>query len=153
MKKWVAFLVLLGVCWSSLGCRQVTPRGADEILCDYMARQDSLPAGVIYRAGAAEGEDGYFSAQMMARMYGEEADIRCFSLVEDYAIYLSSFAEPCEIAVLRCYAKSDCDRIAEMCLARIETLRIALVGTPYRARADAASVVVEGNLVVMRLLP
>ena len=153
MKKWVAYCLLVCMALSFFGCRQADPKEAIVLLGEYMAKSDSLPAGEIYHAGLTEGEKGYFSEQMMERMYGEDADTRFFSLVEDYALYLSSFAEPCEIAVLRCYSQSDTDRLAEMCLERIEQLRISLTGTPYRTRADAATVHIEGRVVVMRLLP
>ena len=123
------------------------------LLGEEMASARGLPSGQIYRSDAAKGEDAYFPLQMRGVMYGERAEERYFSLLEEYAIYLSSHQAPYEIAVLRCYAKSDTDRIAEMCLARIECLRIHLAGTPYRAHADAATVRVEGRTVIMALVP
>ena len=105
------------------------------MLGEEMAAIDGLPSGQIYRSDASEGEAAYFS------------------LLEEYAIYLSSRESPYEIAVLRCYARSDTDRIAEMCLVRVEHLRIGLAGTPYRAHADAATVRVEGRTVILSLIP
>lgn len=118
-----------------------------------MLAVDSLPRGEVYHSGTVAGESGYFSPHLMATVYGETAEERCFPLIEEYAIYLSSFAEPCEIAVFRCYARSDADRIAEMCLSRIEQLRVLLAGTSYRSRVDQATVRVDGKLVVMQILP
>ena len=123
------------------------------MLGEKMAKIDGLPSGQIYRSDACEGETAYFSAQMMRTMYGEMAEERYFSLLEEYAIYLSSRESPYEIAVLRCYARSDTDRIAEMCLARIEQLRVHLSHTPFRAAVDAATVRVEGKCVILSLVP
>ncbi len=123
------------------------------LLGEQMAQIDCLPQGEFYRSDAAEGEVGYCSERLLAKLYGEGAITHCFPLVEEYAIYLSSFAEPCEIAIFRCYARSDADRIAEMCLSRIEQMRILLAGTDFRKRADHATVSVDGRLVVMQMLP
>ncbi len=152
MKRGMAFFLLIGLLCTLLGCAR-EEKGVEVLLDEHMAKLEALPAGKIYRSGVEIGEMGYFSPHLMATMYGEEAETRCFSLVEEYALYLSSFAEPCEIAVFRCYARSDADRIAQMCLARIEQLRILLTGTPYRDRVDAATVSVNGRLVVMQIVP
>jgi len=152
MKRWVLLFLSLLLCLTVCSCSQ-EQKGTDVLLGELLAEAEDLPMGEIFRSDAVEGEAGYFSERLMATVYGESAVTHCFPLVEEYAIYLSSFAEPCEIAVFRCYARSDTDRVAEMCLSRIEQLRIQLGGTDYRARADRATVSVEGRLVVMRLLP
>ncbi len=152
MKRWIAWLVAACLCTTLFACGK-NEKGTATLLSEYMAEVGELPAGEIYRSDVAAGENGYFSPSLMAVMYGEQAATHCFPLIEEYAIYLSSFAEPCEIAVFRCYAKSDADRIAEMCLSRTELLRILFAGTPHRARVDAATVRVDGRLVMMCVLP
>ena len=151
-KYWLIFFLILALSVSAVACRQAET-GTGVLLGEEMAAIDGLPSGQIYRSDASEGEAAYFSPQMMETMYGEGAAERYFSLLEEYAIYLSSRESPYEIAVLRCYARSDTDRIAEMCLARVEHLRIGLAGTPYRAHADAATVRVEGRTVILSLIP
>ena len=152
MKRWLGLGLALLMCMCACSC-SYEEKSAAVLLGEQMACTEDLPQGVIYRSGAAEGEEGYFSERLVATVYGEHAVTRCFPLLEDYAIFLSSFAEPCEIAVFRCYEKSDADRIAEMCLSRIEQMRILLTGTAFRERVDRATVRVNGTLVVMQILP
>ena len=152
MKRWGLLGLVLLLCILTCACSH-EERGTDALLGEQMARTENLPMGEIYRSDAIEGECGYFSERLAATTYGEGAVMHCFPLIEEYAIYLSSFPEPCEIAVFRCYEASDADRIAEMCLSRIEQMRIVLAGTTFRARADNATVRVEGRLVIMQVLP
>jgi hypothetical protein len=152
MKRWRWLGLILLLCILTCGCSH-EEKGTAVLLGEQMAQTKHLPMGEIYRSDAIEGEVGYFSERLAATTYGESAVTRCFPLIEEYAIYLSSFPEPCELAIFRCYEKSDTDRIAEMCLSRIEQMRIVLSGTSFRARADNATVRVEGRLVIMRLLP
>ena len=152
MKRCLLIFLVFSFLLTGCACRKVE-QGAATQLSERMAKNDGLPSGQIYRSDALAGEEGYFSSQMMSVMYGEEAETRCFPLLEDYAIYLSSRQLPYEIAVFRCYAKSDTDRIVKMCLMRIETMRVLLAGTPFRQSADAATVSVKGRCVTMCLVP
>lgn len=152
MNRWIGGFLALMLCVLFCACSREEASTAS-LLGEQLARIECLPQGEIYRSGAAEGEVGYCSDRLLERLYGPGATTHCLPLVEEYAIYLSSFAEPCEIAIFRCYARSDTDRIAEMCLGRIEQMRILLAGTDFRARADRATVSIEGCLVVMQLLP
>ena len=152
MKRWIACLLLIGLLGTLVSCRQQETDTA-ELLDEHLSHAKDLPAGKRYHSGAEDGADGYFSPQLMAIMYGEGAETHLFPLIEEYAIFLSERAEPCEVAIFRCYAKSDTDRIAEMCLSRMELLRIALAGTSYRARVDKATVEVHGRVVTMTVMP
>ena len=150
MKRWLVLCLASLLCLCSCAQEQ---RRAGVILGEYLAEQEGLPQGEIYYSGLSEGEAGHFSDRLAILMYGERAVRQTFPLIEEYAIFLCSFAEPCEIAVFRCYEKSDADRVAEMCLERVEQMRILLGGTDFRTRADRATVTVEGCLVTMLLLP
>ena len=152
MKHFLIFFLILSLAVTACGCRQ-REAGTAVLLGEEMARVDGLPSGQIYRSDASEEEAAYFSSHLMRVMYGEEAEEWCFPLLEEYAIYLSSHQAPYEIAVFRCYARSDTDRIARMCLSRVELLRIHLARTPFRVHADAATVCVEGRTVIMSLIP
>ena len=151
MKRWLLVFISLAIVLVFCACSQ--PREhAEELLRREMARIDGLPQGEIYYSFAVEGEVGYLSERLIATLYGPHAIHRCFPLIEEYAIYLSSFAEPCEIAVFRCYEKSDADRIAEMCLSRIDEIRISLGSIGFRGEGKT-EVLVCGRLVTMRILP
>ena len=152
MKRLMLGVLILMLCVLSCSCAK-EGKSASLLLEERLARIENLPQGEIYRSDAAEGEAGYFSERLRRTVYGERDAEHCFGLIEDYAIYLCSFAEPCELAVFRCYAASDADRVAEMCLSRIEYLRIVLAGTDFRARADRATVTVDGRVVIMTLVP
>ena len=152
MKRWIVCVLLVGLLCSLVSCRK-TEASTLTLLEEQMTKTENLPAGKTYRSDAEVGEDGYFSPQLMATMYGEGAAEHFFPLIEEYTIFLSSRPEPCELAVFRCYAKNDTDRIAEMCLSRTDLLRIALAGTAYRARVDGATVEVRGRVVTMAVTP
>ncbi len=100
------------------------------ILLSLMDKCDALPNGQIFEMGAEEGEAKYLSSSMIESMYGEGAtDV--FLLVEDYAIYISSFAAPYEIAVFRCYSSSDAIKVETMCRGRADILSVAFRGSEY----------------------
>ncbi|MBO5415262.1 MAG: DUF4358 domain-containing protein [Clostridia bacterium] len=109
----------------------------------------SLPAGQTYLSEAEEGSDSYLSENTAQSLYGESHTKRTFPLIEDYAIYISSFAEPCEVAVIKCYSRSDTDAVAEMCLERADEISVILKNTDYAARR--AKILTRGNYVVMLL--
>ena len=153
MKRWISAFLILFLLGATASCQRAKSKSASEILEQEMQGVESLPAGEIYRSGRNVWESGYFSPSLMASMYGKEAEERTFPLIEEYAIYLSSFPNPCEISVFRCFSKTDVDRVAEMCLSRKETLRIGLAGMSLRARADAATVEVQGRTVIFRMTP
>lgn len=127
-------------------------KGAGEVLGDLMAQSGSLPVGVIYSKSAGEGTDGHFSPKLARTMYGERAE-ELLSLTEDFAIYVSSFGIPAEIAVFKCYSRSDAERIGAMCLSRAESVRVLLRSTEWRGLADGASVRVDGRWVIAATVP
>ena len=141
--------VLLAACVCLASCGK-TPIGARELLEEMMAVGGELPDGVLYDSAAEEGSDGYCSASLRQYLYGEAAE-ETFALVEEYAVYVSSFILPIEMAVFRCYSATDAHRVEAMCLNRGETLRIALRGTELEALSDSVRVLCRGRYVVMIL--
>lgn len=131
------------------GCSGKLP-DASARLDDWMAELGELPDGELYRSGVGEGEEGFLPPDLRDAMYGEDAE-GLFLLIESYAIYLSSFAEPCELAVFCAYSANDADRLAAMCLSRIDTLRTALRGTPMEAACERAEVTCKGRVVTCRV--
>lgn len=84
------------------------------------------PAGALYRSGAERGQEDYLSASDFDLLYGEGSAEEYGPLVREYSLYLSSFAEPFEVAVFRCYEKSDADRVGGMLLRRSDRLKVFL---------------------------
>ena len=145
--KWLCLGMVLCICLTACGKQPVS---AETLLLELMAEYESLPDGVIYRSGAEEGEAGYPSPELMESLYGANA-AEVLELVEDYAIYLSSFAMPIELAVFRCYSATDAHQVEAMCLNRREALRVALRGTELEELSDSLQVQCKGRLIVMRM--
>ena len=150
LKKQVLYAVLWGVCisllWGTCSCAR--ERTAPEVLTVMCESVESLPAGRVYRKDAEEGEAAYLPPSLCAALYGEATPPPEMELIEDYAIYLSSFTTPFELAVFRCYAGSDTDKVAKMCLHRLQHLSEFFREGDGADVVDAASVVVMGRYVV-----
>ena len=146
MKRVFILLMCVFLAFSVSGCGKT--EDARDILYRICADSE-LPSGVTYLSGAPEGSSSYLSHDTAEVMYGESAVDEVFPLVKDYAIYLSSFAEPYEVAVFECYSRSDTDEVARMCLERAEVLKVALRGTQYSSIAETAKVEIKGKLVMM----
>ena len=108
-----------------------------------------LPAGQIYLSAALEDDASYLSPDLVAALYGEGELPWQLSLLEDYGLFLSTAQHPCEFAVFRCYAHSDTDDVAAMCLARLDTLRTHYKDTQYASYTQNARVVVIGKYVLL----
>ncbi len=109
-----------------------------------------LPAGEVYVPGKAPGEEGYLSPFVLESLYGAHAE-EAFSQIEDYAVYLSSVAEPYEIAVFRCCTVSDADGVVELCRERRDLLQTLLRDTDFRQMTDCIRIIRHGKYVVMTL--
>ena len=146
MKKAFILLLCVFLAFSAAGCGK--NESAQDILYRICADSE-LPSGTTYLSGVPEGSSSYLSTDTAEVLYGEEAADEVFPLVKDYAIYLSSFAEPYEVAVFECYSRSDTDEVAKMCLERAETLKVSLRGTQYSSIAENAKVEISGKFVIM----
>lgn len=151
MKKWKPMIILLlcAVCTFGISCGRER-MSAEEILWELNGLCEEAPAGAHYLSGTEEGDEAYLSPTVRDALYGEESE-EIFQRVEEYAVYLSSFAAPYEIAVFRCYSATDANRVAAMCLERADQLRVALHGTGWEALADTIQVACQGRYVVMSM--
>ena len=145
MKRIVSIFMCFACLCFCVGCSD--ERRAEDMLIDICSELE-LPAGETYLCGAEEGSEGYLPEDTMGFMYGKDAKER-FSLLEDYAIYISSFAAPYEVAVLKCRSVSDTDTLAAMCLERADCLKVLLRDTEYAELARGARIYTEGRFVVM----
>ena len=143
------FVLLLCLCRVLSSCADMAP-SAQEILASEILSVGVLPVGERYHFVMGRNDNNPLSDELLLDLYGEDAkDV--FSLVKSYALYLSS-GEPCEIAVLQCYARSDVDRVARMCLSRADRLRTVLMHTSYYERAEKIEISIRGSVVVMRMV-
>ena len=146
-------LSLILVCFCLLLCSSCGQREIDteRILGELLPVAGDLPQGEIYRSDAEEGCEGFLAPTLRDVLYGEDSS-ECFALLEGYAIYLSSFAYPCEIGVFCLRSASDADRITAMCLERADTLRVLLRETEFSKMAESIRVICRGRLVIMGLV-
>ena len=138
----VAFTLIFTSCGRGLSCSLLLSRliavGVD----------NGYAYGQIYLAEAQEDSVGYLSAKTTDVLYGGGAFEEYFSLLEDYAIFISQRI-PGEIAVFKCYTRSDTQKIAEMCLQRADEIKIALRYGEYTDKAMEIEVYVIKRFVIM----
>ncbi len=144
--KLFSFICALLICIPLVSCSAAHMDTA-EVLDALMESCASLPEGVIYKNTAQEGDRGYMSPSLAEALYGKRAE-EYFPLLEEYSIYLSSFASPYEIAVLRCYSASDAKRIERMCRERADLVSVALRQTEFYSLCGNIRIVREGDTVI-----
>ena len=116
----IALLFLLG------GCGKKSEKTAEEVLESVLALCEDAPTGVLYRSGSERGNEDYLSKADFDLLYGEGCADVYLPLTRDYALYLSSFATPFEVAVFRCYGQTDAERLGALLLSRSDALKVFL---------------------------
>lgn len=149
MKKYLCLLLCLLLCLSALSCSKKKDT-AEDILGGIMSELKDLPKGKIYLAGAEQGDEENLSEETAESLYGESA-VQYLSLTRDYAIYLSSFAEPCEISIFICYSSSDALKIERMCRERADALLVALRESELCDTLLDATVIRKGRTVAFAM--
>lgn len=150
MSRWgmrFACGLLCGLLLCLFGCQKEV-QACETVLREVLTEEADLPVGDCYVPHAEEGQKGFLNDILMRSMYGEDAAER-FALVEDYAIYLSAFASPCEIALFRCRSGSDVAVLEEMCRNRADQLRVALKDTAFLEQAQQIRIERRGRTVIM----
>lgn len=142
----ISILISFSSCVSS-------QKSSEELLSELAGKVPELPYGTVYLSDAEEGESSYADSALLKSLYGESATEYELPLTENFAIYLSSFASPCEIAVFKCYSASDTEILAGMCFNRIEQLSVLLASSEFSERVSRADVRVSGRFVIMTMLP
>ena len=143
------FSVLL--CLSLFSCSSGEPT-ANEILYSIIEGSAPLPAGVVYSPSAEVGDKEYLSPALAEALWGEDAQ-EGFSLLEDYSIYLSSFAKPYEIGVFVCYSATDAVRIEELCRSRADIVSVSLRQTEFFDLCQSIRICRSGRYVVFLMTP
>ena len=144
--RFFCVVLILAFCLNISSCQRVNKPCA-RMLEEIMSDTEMLPAGNVYRSQCEMGRDGYFPDSMRKTMYGDDCD-RWFSLMEEYALFVSSTGIPCEFAVFKCYSATDARSVEFMCLNRAELLRTALRGTGFSELCGRISVARDGRVVL-----
>ena len=144
--RFFCVVLILAFCLNISSCQRVNKPCA-RMLEEIMSDTEILPAGNVYGSQCEMGSEGYFPDSMRKTMYGDDCD-RWFSLMEEYALFVSSSGIPCEIAVFKCYSATDARSVEFMCLNRAELLRTALRGTGFSELCGRISVARDGRVVL-----
>ncbi len=147
MKHFCRFFFLSFFSLCLIACR--APAQASEILHAMIDSQPNLPAGTTYRKDASLGEDGHVDNELLSVLYGNGTLPPEFEFINDFAIHLSSFAEPYELAVFHCVSERDAYDVARMCLKRTQRLAISCRETEFTTLVDNAQVTIRGKYVLI----
>lgn len=124
-----------------------------DILCELLVFSKgkiSEPEGV-YTTDAEEGDPAYFSEEMKKSLYGEKRASECFEIIEDCAVFVSGRGAE-ELAVFKCYSRSDTDAVAAMCLERSESLRVALKQIKNQDTSKTTQIEIHGRYVLFSFM-
>ena len=121
MKKrfFIIFLVTSIVFISSCKNQALKSPICHDVVAAICDGEISLPAGKIYYMGAAEGEDGYISENMLSAVFGGGKTLEIFKLWDDIALFLPSSDHPCEIIAIHCTSVRDTSDTALLLSSRI----------------------------------
>ena len=147
--KYLRFFFPFALMLSVLLCGCTSSASTAEILTAMCSSQTVLPAGQVYSMEALSGED--VNTELLAVLYGGGELPAEFAVMNGFDIRLSSFAEPYELAVFRCVSAQDAYDVAQMCLRRIERLRVSCRETEYASLVDSARVGICGKFVLMAI--
>ena len=151
----LSFFLIMSFC--SCGARD--ERSTLDLLCEVLAYADeSTGAAQIFSSEASEGELGYVRRELLLTMYGEKRVGECFESVnggvagdfgkiEEYALFISS--RPIgEVAIFKCFSRSDTDLVARMCLERADAIKVALNFTELEKKSETIRVQIRGRYVL-----
>ncbi len=144
---WLLFLCLLA---ALLGCgrKDATPETVIRAIC---RAEPSLPAGRLYVLSAPSDDAKHPSDAWLSAMFGKSDLPPAFSLVED-AAFFTSYTHPCEFAVFLCKTADGTRAVSEVCLQRLNTLKLYWKGEGISdAVLQNAGVTVRGKWVILYL--
>ena len=129
-------------------CAAETEKSSFDILCELLSYAgEKEENAILYSSLADLGELGYMDDSVRNTLYGEKYTEEYFSLLEEYAIYLSG-RQAGEVAIFKCNSRSDTDVIARMCLERADTLKVALRGTALEEKTRSIRTEIHGRFVL-----
>lgn len=117
---------------------------AEEILSD-VCPDLNLSAGHLYLSNSEEGSEHYMSPALFSVIFGKEIP----EAVKEYAVFVSSFDVPFEIAVFKCYSSSSCDEVERLCLSRLDDLKRFYKDSEHSYILNDAFVIHDGNFAIM----
>lgn len=153
MKRIIAFVLCMIFAFLCCSCSRQSDEACFDILCELLQAVNGEIGGdeTLYSSSAEEGELGYFSDELSCTLFGEKWVTECFPKIEDCALYIS-VREIEEVAVFRCYSRSDTDIIAAMCLERADKLKVAQRSISNDDLTQTAHVEIRGRYVLFSFM-
>lgn len=132
-------------CFIMFGCAKSSP-DAYSLLCKLLSfsGEDTDGSGYIYSSSADTSSVEYLSPQTLERLFGEVYAENIAPLVEECAVFLSSRGGG-EMAVFKCYSRSDADTVSKMLLERADTLKVGLRNTQWEEKSRGIEIKIKGN--------
>lgn len=137
----LCFAVLLSGCTS----KKTTPQELIEAICN---AENGLPAGRFYVLSAQADDAKHPSDIWLGAMFGNGKMPSALALVED-AAFFASYTQPCEFAVFLCKTSNATKAVSEMCLHRLDSLKLYREGEKDSAPLQNAGVTVRGKWVFL----
>lgn len=147
MKRYISLLLLFSLLFLSSCSKK--DRSAEELFFSLSEKLPPLSAGALYLSGRSAGDDHYMPPSLFAAVFDKDA----LSYIEEFAIYLSSFALPCEIAIFKCYSPSDCKKAERMCMRRLDSLKRYFAQTEHERIFDRPFLKSSGKTVIFVISP
>ena len=148
MRIIAAFLILL-LPFSFVACGRQENTSCREILHAMTEAEIGLPSGKVYSMKAARGDDEYLSEHLINSLYGDGSTPVMADGWLDLALFLSSSAHPCEMAVFLCNSRNTANDTARMLCRRLDVIRHTKSDCELSCYFDSASVTVKGNYVLL----
>lgn len=133
------------------GCAEDEP-DAYSLLVDLMLGVNEEPGnnGYLYSSKASEGDVEYLPGDILVTLYGEKYLDSWSEMVEECAIFLSA-RDVCEIAVFKCYSRSDTALVTTMLFERADELKVALRHTEWEEQSGEISIEINGKYLLFAL--
>lgn len=106
--------------------------------------EDFEQSGYVYSSRASEGETEYLPRDTISTLYGEKYLEDWDETVEECALFLCTRGVG-EIAVFKCYSRSDTEAVSTMLLERADELKVALRHTEWEEKSGEISIEVKGK--------
>lgn len=106
--------------------------------------EDFEQNGYVYSSRASEGDAEYLPRDTLATLYGEKYIEYWDETVEECALFLCTRGVG-EIAVFKCYSRSDTETVSTMLLERADELKVALRHTEWEEESGEISIEVKGK--------
>lgn len=129
------------------------PPPLSDAIAEFSDRYGSLPPGRLYLSKRSEWEEGFFSGELRASLFGRDPSEAVGGDIE-FGVWLGSASSTvAEFGIFICANRSDAEIVSELCLTRIDRLRSPMYGNVDVGALNGAFVMIGGSVVIYAVLP